>query len=131
MVGSPLPCRRCWGGKLKPFQYRARVQKVVDGDTVDLSIDLGFKIFHDIRVRLAGIDAPEVRGPEREEGKAATEHLRGLVHRGVGDWPILIETKKTGKYGRWLGILYYYDVDNSELVDINAQMVKDGHAEVS
>ncbi|MBT8200507.1 MAG: thermonuclease family protein [Acidimicrobiia bacterium] len=116
---------------LKPFQYRARPIRVVDGDTVDLEIDLGFHIYHHIRVRLAGINAPEVRGEEKEEGKEATEHLRSLIHKGVGDWPILCETRKTGKYGRWLATLFYYKPSTNELVDINATMVKDGHAKVS
>lgn len=102
--------------------------KVVDGDTVDMELDLGFYITHRVRIRLTGLDAPEVRGEEREAGKAATEFLRTLVHKGIGDWPVLIETEKTEKYGRWLGELFYYSVDKSELVSINKAMVKAGHA---
>lgn len=115
---------------MKPFQYRARVKRVVDGDTIDLEMDLGFNIYHHVRVRLNGIDAPEVRGIDKDAGREATEHLRKLAHKGVGEWPVLVETKKTGKYGRWIGTLYYYDPNLSELVDINAAMIKDGHAKV-
>lgn len=114
---------------MKPFQYRARPQRVIDGDTVDLTIDLGFRIHHNIRVRLAGINAPETRGPNKEDGNQATDHLRTLIHKGIGDWPILIETEKTGKYGRWIGTLHYYDPNRNHLVNINQAMIKSGHAE--
>lgn len=114
----------------KPFQYRARVKRVIDGDTLEVEVDLGFYNYHHTVLRLAGIDAPEPRGIDKLEGKDASEHLRSLVHGGVGEWPLLIETSKTGKYGRWIATLFYYDPNVSDFVNVNTKMVDDGFAEL-
>ncbi len=82
------------------YNYRAKVIRCVDGDTVDFDVDLGFKIFARIRTRLIGVDTPE-RG--QAEYKSATLWLEELL-KGQEDEEgyVLIETTKTGKYGRWL-----------------------------
>jgi len=59
----------------KRFYYGANLVKVIDGDTIDVSIDLGFKISQEVRLRLARIDAPEKRGSDREQGLMVTESL--------------------------------------------------------
>lgn len=100
------------------FEYKATVVRVVDGDTVIMLIDLGLRIFHEVPVRLEGINAPERNAPD---GTAATEHLRLLLP--VGE-QTRIQTYKnpTDKYGRWLARVFVYGVD------INKLMVSDGHA---
>ena len=82
------------------YNYRARAVRCVDGDTVDLEVDLGFKIFTNIRARLIGVDTPE-RG--QEDYKRATMMLTNLLTAYADDNGLLnIKTEKTGKYGRWL-----------------------------
>ncbi len=90
------------------FEYWARVKRVVDGDTVDFEVDLGFGIMTHIRGRLQGVDTPE-RG-ETDYYKATEMCGEFLKASGslVGDTPetselwIPIKTHKTGKYGRWI-----------------------------
>jgi len=80
--------------------YRARVKRVVDGDTVDFDVDLGFYISIKIRTRLIGVDTPE-RG--HEDWAKATATLTNLLEQQKDEEGyVMIETKKTGKYGRWL-----------------------------
>ena len=82
------------------YNYRARAVRCVDGDTVDLEVDLGFKIFTHIRARLIGVDTPE-RG--QEDYKRATMMLTNLLTAYADDNGLLnIKTEKTGKYGRWV-----------------------------
>ena len=85
--------------------YRGKVLKVVDGDTVDFIVDLGFSVHVTIRTRLLGVDTPE-RGHE-DWAKATSECRRLLLSVAESrdgsypDW-VKIKTEKTGKYGRWL-----------------------------
>ena len=90
------------------YEYHAKVKRVVDGDTVDFVVDLGFKIHTTIRTRLIGVDTPE-RG--HEDWKKATDVCAGLLHSVAEinfenerdeEWWVKIRTTKTGKYGRWL-----------------------------
>lgn len=105
-----------------PYKYSdCRVERCVDGDTVDLWINLGFSTFVKKRVRLYGINTPESRTRDLEEkarGKAATAHIESLLEAGRCD----LDSHELGKYGRVLGTLW---VDG---VDINQQMIADGHA---
>ena len=104
---------------IKPaYVYRAVVVRVVDGDTVDADIDLGFSTYTRQRLRLAGINAPEVRGGERVEGEAAKQWLIDRL-RNV-DWVVTVETQKDrqGKYGRYLATLH------DDRGDINWAMVE-------
>lgn len=78
------------------WEYRAKIAKIVDGDTVDLDVDLGFHVTHRIRARLARIDTPEMN---TEEGKAVKELL--LQHAPVGS-DVMVETGKGDRYGRWI-----------------------------
>ena len=80
--------------------YRAKVNRVVDGDTVDFEVDLGFYISIRIRTRLLGVDTPE-RG--RQDFAKATNILIDLLEQQKDEEGyVMIETGKTGKYGRWL-----------------------------
>lgn len=109
------------------YEYRAEVIKIVDGDTVDVQIDLGLNVSIVERLRFYGINAPEVRGPSREAGKAATQWLREYLEKI--NYQIVIRTRKDkkGKYGRYIAVLID-DTDPDNLVNINEEMVKVGHA---
>lgn len=82
------------------YKYRAKVHRVVDGDTVDLIVDLGFYIEHYIRARLLNVDTPE-RG--EDEFATATNMLKVLLaDKTDAEGYIIISVYKTEKYGRWL-----------------------------
>jgi len=86
------------------YTYKARVTEVYDGDTVTVDIDLGFHMtMRRVKLRLAGLDAPEVRGPERQLGLAARDALRA---KALGH-DVVIQTFKdaTEKYGRYLAVV--------------------------
>lgn len=110
------------------YEYFVReVTKVVDGDTVDLVIDLGFSIMCSSRIRLAGIDAPESRTVDKEEKVLGLEAKKYLSERLKSAKKIVIKTEKlkdSDKYGRILGWLYL----DGETTSVNNQMVKYGYA---
>jgi len=111
-----------------PYVYRVRqVHKVVDGDTIDVDIDLGFDVSLAKRVRLAGIDTPESRTKDSYEKKLGLESKDWLKHRLEFAKNIIIKTElpdSTEKYGRILGWLYI----NDEPTSINEQMIQQGYA---
>ena len=122
------------------FTYQAKLIEVIDGDTVDLLIDLGFGVHVKERCRLYGIDAPEM---PTEAGKAAKAHLESLLGAArelyVATRKMTRKPKeKADKYGRYLAVLYdnYHDVEadvdetkiNAMSTSINARMVYKGHA---
>jgi|TARA_R110000824_G_scaffold124248_5_gene282535 micrococcal nuclease len=113
---------------------RAKIVRLVDGDTVDVDIDLGMAITTRQRLRLFGINTPEVRGSEKVAGHAATQHLADLLvrYRHEGEWDIVVQTRKDkrGKYGRYLADLIGEDGDGNP-VNLNMKMVADGHAVVA
>lgn len=81
------------------YEYKAKITNVVDGDTFDFEIDLGFGITYKNRLRLYGLDTPEVRGSEREEGLRVKDYVKQLID---GKEVILITRKWKGKYGRYI-----------------------------
>jgi len=112
--------------KQKLFHYKASVDRIVDGDTIDVTLDLGFDIQLKGRIRFAGINAPESRtrdAVEKEQGLAAKRY--------VEDWTSALENKviiqttldDKGKYGRILGRIL-----NDEGECLNDEMVSLGHA---
>jgi len=108
------------------YTYTAKVVKVVDGDTVDLDVDLGFGMRATERFRLYGINAWERRGEDRKRGIAATIALSQMLEDARGeDFKITIETHKDKKekYGRYLVTLC-----PSELGSLNQRLVDCGHA---
>jgi len=91
------------------YQYKAKLVRVVDGDTVDAMIDCGFSIFKKERIRLHGIDAPESRTrdkAEKKRGLAAKARLKELIKEGKNVFTIETSVDKKGKYGRLLGKLF-------------------------
>jgi micrococcal nuclease len=111
-----------------PYIYRVKeVLKIVDGDTIDANIDLGFDISLTKRVRLNGIDTPESRTTDLKEKALGLEVKEWLKHKLEGAKDILIKTQlpdSTEKYGRILGNLYI----NNESLSLNEQMVNAGYA---
>jgi len=90
------------------YEYRGTVTRVVDGDTYDLSVDLGFHVSVNIRVRLLGIDTPEIYHPRNEAEHKHGRQAKCFAEGKVLGLPVTIKTKKDrrGKYGRWLADIY-------------------------
>jgi micrococcal nuclease len=107
--------------------YVRKVENVVDGDTIDVLIDLGFDILFQSRVRLAGIDTPESRTKDLKEktlGLESKEYLKKALKDAKS---VVIKTEKmdsSEKYGRILGWVYI----NGETVSLNDMMINDGYA---
>jgi micrococcal nuclease len=110
------------------YEYFVKeVTKVVDGDTIDVIIDLGFDIMFSSRVRLAGIDTPESRTTDKAEKSLGLESKEYLKKNLKDAKPIVIKTEKMNsseKYGRILGWLYI----NNDTESINDKMINDGYA---
>lgn len=110
------------------YQYKAKLIRVVDGDTVDALIDCGFSTFRKERIRLYGIDTPECRTrdkAEKKRGLAAKARLKELIKEGKNEFMVETSIDKKGKYGRLLGELF--KMDNS-FESYNQTLVKEGHA---
>jgi micrococcal nuclease len=85
------------------FLYRAKLVRCVDGDTFDAELDLGFRMFAKVRFRLLDIDTPERGEPGFHE---CTQQLETLIREAEdGDGWFSLESRKTGKYGRWLATI--------------------------
>ena len=125
-------------GAMKPpsrkscYNFRVtEINRVLDGDTIDVTIDLGFDLFKKERVRVAGVDTPEKRTRNLEEkalGIDATVWLKSKLEESIkGDEELIIRTELkggVGKYGRLLGWLYVGDTD----ISLNEQMITEGYA---
>ena len=103
------------------YEYRVSIDRVVDGDTVDCWIDLGYNLQIHKRIRFAGVNAPETRTRNKEEKKRGLAAKKWLIDR-LEDQDVEMKSYGSGKYGRILGELYIDDVN------INADMVEKGHA---
>ena len=114
------------------YNFRVvEITKVLDGDTIDVVIDLGFDLYKKERVRVAGVDTPEKRTKDEEEKKLGydatnwlKEKLEGAIH---GDDELIVRTELVGgvgKYGRLLGWLYIGDAE----VSLNEMMIEEGFA---
>jgi micrococcal nuclease len=110
------------------YHYKAEVLSVYDGDTVTLMIDQGMKHFARVKVRMVGINTPEIRTKDLEEkkrGYEAKEYLRSRIEGKT----VIVHTQKKGKFGRWLGVLWAYDESAEELGEsLNDEMIRMGHA---
>ena len=114
------------------YNFRVtKINKVVDGDTIDVTIDLGFDLYKKERVRVAGVDTPEKRTrnlEEKELGIDATNWLKAKLDSAIaGDDELTIRTELSGgigKYGRLLGWLYIGDGN----VSLNEEMITQGYA---
>ena len=105
------------------YEYKIKeVVRVVDGDTVDILIDLGFYLTKKERVRLAGIDTPESRTKDLEEKELGLEAKDFLERRLSECEKLWVATEKDGKYGRMLGTIW------CGVMNINEEMVSRGYA---
>ena len=118
-----------------PYIYRIKsVLKVVDGDTIDASIDLGFDISLEKRIRLAGVDTPESRTTDVNEKKLGLEVKEWLKKKLEGQTDVIVKTElpdSTEKYGRILGHLFIGDNEVSAVnkkKSVNQQMIDEGFA---
>ena len=111
-----------------PYIYRIKnILKVVDGDTIDADIDLGFSISLEKRIRLAGVDTPESRTTDLKEKAMGLESKEWLKKKLEGAKDIIIKTElpdSTEKYGRIIGHLFI----NGQETSLNNQMITEGYA---
>lgn len=111
-----------WLRDITPYgPYRAVVQRVIDGDTVEVYLDLGFEVTRTIHVRLSRINAPEIRGESREAGLAAKAYLEGLLPPGT---PCVLFSVGKVSFSRYVGELL-----NDTGDDVASLMADAGHAE--
>ena len=107
---------------ITPFVYNAELDRVIDGDTLDCILDLGFDVkLHKHRIRLAGIDTPESRTRNLEEKALGLKAKDRLIELCVGSFKV--QSLGKGKYGRILGIPYTEDGEN-----ICQILIDEGHA---
>ena len=105
------------------YTYEAKVVRVVDGDTIDALIDLGFNVHKKIRIRMVGINTPESRTRDLEEkkrGLAAKARLKEILKENKNKFTL--ESHGVGKYGRCLAII---KIDDRS---VNQQLIEEGHA---
>lgn len=114
------------------YTYNALVTNVYDGDSIDCLVDLGFSIKFKIKVKLEDLNAPEMRGEEREAGLVSRDALREKIF----DKEIIIKTKKDkkGKYGRFIATIFLpYNIiteteGESGLININEWLIENDYA---
>lgn len=104
------------------YQYKATITDVYDGDSVTAIVDLGFKIFTKLKIRLAGINTPEIKGEDREAGLVSKDRLTELILNKE----VIIKTSKDKqeKYGRWLAEIYLPEQAQS----VNQLLITEGLA---
>ncbi len=105
------------------YQYNAKCIRVVDGDTIDAYVDLGFNIWVEKRIRLFGIDTPETRTTdlqEKEKGIAAKNFLEEQIKNN--NYEFILKSFGTGKFGRCLGEIFINDTN------VNQLLLQEGHA---
>ena len=113
------------------YTYKIKLDRVIDGDTIDAYIDLGFDVSIKKRIRFAGINTPESRTRDLEEkarGLAAKDRLKAILE---GANTIELCSHGVGKYGRCLGELHVDMLDGKEcltLENVNQLLIKEGHA---
>ena len=113
------------------YEYKIKLDRVIDGDTIDANIDLGFDVSVKKRIRFMGINTPESRTRDLEEkarGLAAKDRVKCLLE---GCDTIELKSHGVGKYGRCLGELFINIIDGEELPimeSVNQLLIKEGHA---
>lgn len=99
------------------YKYNAKLDRVIDGDTVDAMVDLGFSVWVHKRIRLEGIDAPETRArdlDEKAQGLATKERLTSILE--AADGVFVLQSHGVGKYGRCLGTIFVGQSNINELL---------------
>jgi len=106
------------------YTYKAKLDRVIDGDTIDANIDLGFDVTIHKRIRLTGIDTPESRTRDLEEKARGLASKARLVEL-LGDGNFMLESREVGKFGRVLGTIYTIA---EQSININDTLVEEGYA---
>ena len=104
------------------YKYNAKLDRVVDGDTIDALVDLGFDTWKKVRIRMMGMNAPESRTRDLEEKKLGLAAKDRLIEM-LGDGVFTLQSHGVGKYGRCLGEIFKEDE-----VSLNRQLISEGHA---
>ncbi len=104
-----------------PFVYRAKLLRLIDGDTLVATIDMGFHTWRETTIRLVGINCPERKGETREEGEAATAFVAKLIQPGD---PLLVQSQAADAFGRALALVWIGQAERS----LNRMIVEAGHA---
>ena len=104
------------------YKYNAKLDRVVDGDTIDALVDLGFDTWKKVRIRMMGMNAPESRTRDLEEKKLGLAAKARLIEM-LGDGEFTLQSHGVGKYGRCLGEIF-----RESDVSINRQLINEGHA---
>ena len=113
---------------MQPFYYHAKIIDVYDGDTCTCEIDLGFSITRKVKIRLVGVDTPEIRTRDLEE-KEAGYKSRDWLKEKILNKKVLLHTAKKGKFGRWLGTIWTLEEDSPSFENsYNKQMINEGLA---
>jgi micrococcal nuclease len=108
------------------YEYRIeKINRIIDGDTLDVAIDVGFHITINQRIRLGGIDAPETRTKDLQEKEKGLEAKEWLIKKLDTTEPLKIKTEKEDKYGRILGWIFI----GNDKISINNHMIEEGYAE--
>ena len=110
------------------YQYKIKLDRVIDGDTIDCYIDLGFNINTKKRIRFVGINTPESRTRDLEEkkrGLAAKARLKEILEN-AGE--IHLDSHGVSKYSRVLGQLHVSDESSPTMLNVNELLIKEGHA---
>lgn len=118
-------------GGINMYEYKCKVKRVVDGDTMDVVLDLGFDILHACRVRLAGIDTPESRTRDLDE-KARGKLSKAYLKESIKGKKIVLKTKlkdSKGKFGRVIAEVWA-EFEEGSLRNVNELMVKEAYAVV-
>jgi micrococcal nuclease len=117
------------------YEYNAIVDRVVDGDTIKCTIDLGFSTWKKVTVRMEGINTPESRTRDKEEKKRGLAAKARLIEMlGYNDNKCVLKVSGLGKFGRALATVYVDTLsslaENSSLteININQQLIEEGHA---
>jgi len=111
------------------YEYKCKVKRVVDGDTMDVILDLGFDVHHAVRVRLAGIDTPESRTRDKDE-KARGKLSKAFLKESIKGKKIVLKTKikdSKGKFGRVIAEVWA-EFEKGSLRNINELMIKECYA---
>jgi len=106
------------------YFYKIELVDIYDGDTITVNLDLGCHVWlRNIKIRLAGINAPEVRGKEKTKGLKSKQALIDIISKNKGDLIVKTLSDKPDKYGRLLGFVYKGDIN------VNLEMLKNGFAD--
>ena len=111
------------------YEYKCEVKRVVDGDTMDVILDLGFDVLHSVRVRLAGIDTPESRTRDLDE-KARGKLSKAYLKESIKGKKIVLRTKikdAKGKFGRVIAEVWA-EFEEGSMRNVNELMIKECHA---